>query len=207
MIKKTLLASTLVMVSLGLVACSNSKPSTENKTTSSVSSSKKQSSSETISSNKEYRTKFDKIKVGELSQNGAGGSTLKEVEAMLGKPESTTSAKVATYKVKSETWNKDGVTIVAQTIDNKVVSKNITGFKWSVNRPEKLTLKAFNSLKDGESYTTITNKFGEPDSLNESLMLGKKNTVATWLTGVKGTSAVLTFDNDKLTSKTQTDLK
>lgn len=52
---------------------------------------------------------------------------------------------------------------------------------------------------------------GEPDSLNESLLLGTKTVTGLWYTGIKGKAdgafASLTFENGALTSKTQTDLK
>ncbi|WP_369127795.1 DUF3862 domain-containing protein, partial [Alloscardovia omnicolens] len=54
-------------------------------------------------------------------------------------------------------------------------------------------------------------KYGEPDSLNESLLLGTKTVTGLWYTGIKGKAdgafASLTFENGALTSKTQTDLK
>lgn len=56
----------------------------------------------------------------------------------------------------------------------------------------------------------IVKKYGEPDSLNESL-LGTKTVTGLWYTGIKGKAddafASLTFENGALTSKTQTDLK
>ena len=85
----------------------------------------------------------------------------------------------------------------------------ITGFKWT-GRPTKLDKKAFNTIADGSTYESVIKKYGEPDGLDESLIMGKKTVAATWITGVKGdtgANAVLTFTNNKLTDKTQTDLK
>ncbi|HIW37810.1 MAG TPA: DUF3862 domain-containing protein [Candidatus Jeotgalicoccus stercoravium] len=69
----------------------------------------------------------------------------------------------------------------------------------------------FCSIQDGATYDDIVKKYGEPDSLNESLLLGTKTVTGLWYTGIKGKAdgafASLTFENGALTSKTQTDLK
>ncbi|QNQ83700.1 DUF3862 domain-containing protein [Lactobacillus sp. PV037] len=202
-LNKLLLASTTLLLALGVTACGNTGNST--KTSTSQSSSK----NEIISQNKELRQKFNKIKVGDLAQEGQGGSTLTNVEKLLGVPSSTSSSTTNGIKVKDETFVKGNVTIVIQTINNNVVSKDISGFKFS-SRPTKITLATFNKVKDGSSYETIVKQFGEPDSLNESLIMGTKNLTGTWLTGVKGdatASATFVFNNNRLESKNQTDLK
>lgn len=190
--------SAVALLGIGTTACSSS----------SSNNSAKNSKTSTISQNKDLRNKYDKIQVGELSNHGEGGYTVKQVEDLLGKPTSTSETTVTNYKVKDEIWNKGEVTITIQTESDKVVSKDITGFKWT-GRPAKLTLAAYNSLQDGASYDDVVKQYGEPDSLNESLLLGKKTQTATWLTGVKGKSganATLTFENGQLTSKVQSDL-
>ncbi|WP_233263625.1 DUF3862 domain-containing protein [Lactobacillus johnsonii] len=57
----------------------------------------------------------------------------------------------------------------------------------------------------------MVKKYGEPDSLNESLLFGTKTVTGLWYTGIKGKADVafasLTFENGALISKTQTDLK
>ena len=208
-IKKAALIGAVALASLSLAACSSSKndsSSTSSKITKKVSSADNE---KRISQNKEFRTKFDKIKIGDLSQKGQGGSTVTQLKSLLGSPNSSSSTKTSGMKTKSFTWMKDGSTITVVTIDDNAVSKLITGFKFA-SRPEKLTLKAFDSIKDGSSYDSVVSKFGEPDGLNESLIMGSKHVTATWLTGVKGDSganAEFDFTNNKLTTKTQTSLK
>lgn len=173
---------------------------------SSSSNSSSSSPDKTISKNADLRKKFDAIKVGDLMSNGEGGTTLVDVEKSLGKASTTSSTDVNGVKVKDYVWTKGGVTVSVQFNDDKTVSKNITGFKFT--RKPKLDLAGFNSIQDGASYDDVIKKYGEPDGLDEMLIDGKKTVTAIWLTGTKGGGTVtLTFTNDALTSKTQTKLK
>ena len=128
-----------------------------------------------------------------------------DVEKSLGKPSTTSTQDVQGVQVKDYIWDKGGVSISVQFNDDKTVSKDITGFKFS--RTPKFDLDAYNNLADGSSYDDVVSKYGEPDGLNEMIISGEKNVTATWITGTKGGSIGLTFTNDSLTSKTQSDLK
>ena len=207
--KKVALISAVVIAGLSLSACSSSN--NENSSAKSTQTSKKKSSSvdKIISQNKELRSKFDQIKVGDLMSKGKGGDTEKQVKALLGSPNSTTSSKTEGIKTSAASWTKGKVTITVAYVDKHAISKMITGFKWT-GRPAKLDKKAFDAIADGSTYESVIKKYGEPDGLDESLIMGKKTVAATWITGVKGdtgANAVLTFTNNKLTDKTQTDLK
>lgn len=128
-----------------------------------------------------------------------------DVEKSLGKPVSTSTTNLQNVKVKDETWTKDGVTVTVQFNDDKTVSKDITGFKFT--RSPKLDLKAFDSIADGANYDDVIKQYGEPDNLNEMKISGETTLNATWVTGTKGGTATLTFENGGMTSKTQVDLK
>lgn len=208
-LKKVALTSAVVIAGLSLSACSSSN--NESSSAKSTQTSKKKSSSadKIISQNKELRSKFDQIKVGDLMSKGKGGDTEKQVKALLGSPNSTTSSKTEGIKTSGASWTKGKVTITVAYVDKHAISKMITGFKWT-GRPAKLDKKAFDAIADGSTYESVIKKYGEPDGLDESLIMGKKTVSATWLTGVKGdtgANAVLTFTNNELTDKTQTDLK
>lgn len=205
--KKYLVAATgLALLGLSMSACSSNNGSKDN----SAKTSQQKKKDEVISQNKELRNKFDQIKVGNFLSGGEGGSTIEEVKQMLGDPTSTTTTSSNGVKVKQLTWTKGAVTVAIQTLkSDKVVSKEITGFKWG-KRDEKLTLGDFNNIADGSTYQSLVDKYGEPDGLHEANVAGTKITNAVWLTGIKGddgANATLSFENDKLTSKTQTKLK
>lgn len=212
--KKVALTSAVILMGIGLTACSNNSnskndSSNSTKTTQKAKSNSSNDTEKRISQNKELRNKFDKIQVGDLMKKGEGGSSEAEVKKLLGTPNSTDSNKTDGVKTSGATWTDKGVTITVAYVNHKAISKLITGFKWE-SRPEKLTLKSYDSIKDGSSYEAVVKKYGEPDGLDESLIMGEKSVTATWLTGVKGdtgANVALTFTNNKLTSKTQTDLK
>lgn len=173
---------------------------------SSTASSKKSSNADkTISENAEFRKKFDAIKVGDLMNHGDGGDALADVEKSLGKPSTTSTTNDQGVKVKDYIWTKGSVSINVQFNDDKVVSKDIDGFKFA--RKTKMNLDGFNGIADGATYSDIVAKFGEPDGLDEMLVSGEKTVTAIWLTGTKGGTVTLQFTNDALTSKTQSGLK
>ena len=106
----------------------------------------------------------------------------------MGQPESVSSTAVKGFKVKSYSWTKYDTTILVQFSHKKAITKTVSGFKWN-RSSNKLSLKAFNSLKDGSSYSTIANAYGEPDGLSENVVLGKKNVTAVYFTGIKAKNA------------------
>lgn len=156
-----------------------------------------------------FRKNYDKIKVGDVAQQGNGGTSIDEVTALLGQPTSTSTTKVSGFKVKSYNWTKSDTSILVQFAHKRAITKTISGFKWD-RTSKKLDLKAFNKVKDDSSYESLVKAFGEPDGLNENVIMGQTNVTAVYMTGIKGkegANATFVFDNNKLTSKAQTDLK
>ena len=156
-----------------------------------------------------FRKNYDKIKVGDVAQHGNGGTSIDEVTALLGQPTSTSTTKVSGFKVKSYNWTKSDTSILVQFAHKKAITKAISGFKWD-RTSKKLDLKTFNKVKDDSSYESLVKSFGEPDGLNENVIMGQTNVTAVYMTGIKGkegANATFVFDNNKLTSKAQTDLK
>lgn len=156
-----------------------------------------------------FRKNYDKIKVGDVAQQGNGGTSIDEVTALLGQPTSTSATKVSGFKVKSYNWTKSDTSILVQFAHKRAITKTISGFKWD-RTSKKLDLKAFNKVKDDSSYESLVKSFGEPDGLNENVIMGQTNVTAVYMTGIKGkegANATFVFDNNKLTSKAQTDLK
>lgn len=156
-----------------------------------------------------FRKNYDKIKVGDVAQQGNGGTSIDEVTALLGQPTSTSTTKVSGFKVKSYNWTKSDTSILVQFSHKRAITKTISGFKWD-RTSKKLDLKAFNKVKDDSSYESLVKSFGEPDGLNENVIMGQTNVTAVYMTGIKGkegANATFVFDNNKLTSKAQTDLK
>ena len=205
--KNVLSVAAICLAALSLVGCSNSSKGNKSDNNKPKSS---QKAKKTNTQKTSFRKSFDKIQVGDVMQQGNGGSTLKDVKNILGQPNSISSTEVKGFKVKSYSWIKYGTTIMVQFSHKKAITKTVSGFKWSRNST-KLTLKGFNSIKTGSSYSTVVNTYGEPDGLSENVVLGKKNVTAVYFTGIKAKSAganvSFTFADDKLVSKTETNLK
>lgn len=205
--KNILSVATICLTALFLVGCSNNSNGNKSDSNNPKSS---QKAKKTNTQKTSFRKSFDKFQVGDVMQQGNGGSTLKDVKNILGQPNSISSTEVKGFKVKSYSWSKYGTTIIVQFSHKKAITKTVSGFKWSRNST-KLTLKAFNSIKTGSSYSTLVKTYGEPDGLNENVVLGKKNVTAVYFTGIKaksaGANASFTFADDKLVSKTETNLK
>ncbi|MGF0100197.1 DUF3862 domain-containing protein [Streptococcus alactolyticus] len=212
-----LLGLTLLSVAT-LSACSSSK--TDNKNTSSSSSVEQttSSTSETIASStsvdetkKAVRAVYDSVVVGDLMNNGEGGTTKDTVVNAYGNPASTSTTSINGMNVEQVTWigngNATGITVSIQFINNNATSKMISGFQFS--RDSKIGLTEFNNLTTGTSYNDVVNTLGEPDTTSESLISGSKSVTANWITGIKGNvgaNFVLQFTNDSLTSKSQSGL-
>lgn len=145
-------------------------------------------------------------------KKAANGVTLDELKKQFGEPNSTTSSTNSGVKVDTLTWTNVegglGASVVVGFTDNHAFSKNITGFKF--NRDKKITLADFNALANGTSYQDAVAKIGEPDGFNETLIGGVKTVIASYVSGVQGdagANASLTFTNDKISGKTQTNMK
>ncbi|QGV04408.1 DUF3862 domain-containing protein [Lactobacillus acetotolerans] len=210
--KKVLTITIAGLIATTVVGCSNNKSKNSNntQTTQKVNKTNSKKKSSKITSQKNaLRKNYNKIKIGDVTNRADGGSTIKAVKKILGNPDSTTTTTVKAYKAKSYTWNKDGVVLNVEFENNKAFSKLISGFKWNRNG-QALDKKAFNHTKIGSSYDSLVNKYGEPDGLHESLVLGNKSIIAIYFTNITGptkSNAEFHFMNNKLTSKTQTELK
>ncbi|MBD5429132.1 DUF3862 domain-containing protein [Lactobacillus sp.] len=157
---------------------------------------------------KTLREKFDKILVGDLTNEGDGGSSKLDVVELLGEPAVTTDSQIKDVQVEVDTWRRNMIVVTVQLSGEKVVSKNITGFKWG-KRPEKLTLEVFNNLETGSSYEEIIELIGEPDGYNESKINSNSLVTATWrtgLTGGRGANTILLFRAGKLVDKSEAHL-
>lgn len=204
--KKALSVVGVGLLAVSMAGCSSN--SSESKSSGDETKTTQQKKKKTEQKNT-FRKNYDKIKVGDVAQQGNGGTSIDEVTALLGQPTSTSTTKVSGFKVKSYNWTKSDTSILVQFSHKRAITKTISGFKWD-RTSKKLDLIAFNKVKDDSSYESLVKSFGEPDGLNENVIMGQTNVTAVYMTGIKGkegANATFVFDNNKLTSKAQTDLK
>ena len=205
-VKKALSVVGVGLLAASMVGCSSN--SSESKSSGNETKTTQPKKKKTEQKNT-FRKNYDKIKVGDVAQQGNGGTSIDEVTALLGQPTSTSTTKVSGFKVKSYNWTKSDTSILVQFSHKRAITKTISGFKWD-RTSKKLDLNAFNKVKDDSSYESLVKSFGEPDGLNENVIMGQTNVTAVYMTGIKGkegANATFVFDNNKLTSKAQTDLK
>ena len=204
--KKALSVVGVGLLAASMVGCSSNSSESKSSSTGTKTTQPKKKKTEQKNT---FRKNYDKIKVGDVAQQGNGGTSIDEVTALLGQPTSTSTTKVSGFKVKSYNWTKSDTSILVQFAHKRAITKTISGFKWD-RTSKKLDLKAFNKVKDDSSYESLVKSFGEPDGLNENVIMGQTNVTAVYMTGIKGkegANATFVFDNNKLTSKAQTDLK
>lgn len=112
---------------------------------------------------------FEKIEVGD-SDTGDGGTKIKQVEELLGKPdikgeEYSSGEKEISYTWTNFPWNDPTSSLMVIVRDGKVISKTI-----NINRKRNENVSdfpiAFNSLKNGEDYSSkkIVEKLGYPST-------------------------------------------
>lgn len=201
--KKVALVVATSLAALSLTACSAS--------TSSQSSSSSKSATTSVSSkstNKVNERNFNKIKIGN------NGSTIKQVQALFGKKASQTSeVQVSGTTAKNYTWSglEGGNTVSGISVafaNGKAVQKTITGKK--VTRSKKISQADFEKVQTGQSKSQVKKQLGEPDTFSYAMINGQSIDVFSYTTGIKGdvgANAMFTFNNDALTTKSQSGLQ
>lgn len=201
--KKVALVAATSLAALSLTACgastSSQSPSSSKSTTTSVSSK---------STNKVNESNFNKIKIG------SNGSTIKQVQALFGKKASQTSEiQVSGTTAKNYTWSglEGGNTVSGISVafaNGKAVQKTITGKK--VTRSKKISQADFEKVQTGMSKSQVKKQLGEPDTFSYAVINGQSIDVFSYTTGVKGdvgANAMFTFNNDAVTTKSQSGLQ
>lgn len=201
--KKIALVAATSLVALSLTACGASTSSQ-----SSSSSKSATTSASSKSTNKVNESNFNKIKIG------SNGSTIKQVQALFGKKASQTSeVQVSGTTAKNYTWSglEGGNTVSGISVafaNGKAVQKTITGKK--VVRSKKISQADFEKVQTGMSKSQVKKLLGEPDTFSYAVINGQSIDVFSYTTGVKGdvgANAMFTFNNDSMTTKSQSGLQ
>lgn len=149
---------------------------------------------------------FSDIKLGDIGESGQGGSSYKKVKEMLGsKPTSTASSEVSGIEAELATWHYSGLTLVVTFVNKRAVGRSITGLRWKRNK-QVITRRAFEKLSNESTSGNVLKKWGAPDEITQTQILGKFQSKYTWFTGVKGNlgaNVSLDFTDHQLTGKSQ----
>lgn len=189
----------------------SSEPASKNESKSSVSAKSSSQKNEEV----DLKANFDKLTVGDLMTNGAGGANLAEVKALFGEPDTTSESTIEGISTKMMVWSslKGGSLLSsfsASFANDLLVSKAITGLK--VSKHAEISLNQFNSISTAGDFTEdqARNEFGEPDSISTTLINGQTQNLLSWtkyVVGDTGANFSITFDNNIASNKSQLNMK
>lgn len=92
---------------------------------------------------------FSKVKLGDVSDKGHGGSSYNKIKQMLGSgPSSTASSEVSGIETELATWKYKGLTLVFTFVNKRAVAKSITGLRWKRSR-KPITRKSYAKMSNG----------------------------------------------------------
>lgn len=132
------------------------------------------------------------------------GSTLADVEALLGKGSELSSSEVSGIKTIIYQWNGSGLSNMNVTIQNdEVAGKAQLGLK---DGNENVTLDKYNQVKEGMSFEEVTAILGEGELMSQTKILDMESIMYTWANS-DGSNMNCTFTGDKMQMKAQFNLK
>lgn len=159
--------------------------------------------------NLDFRLAFNKIKVTSNQTDFSGGSSLADLETLLGKPdkqEQKPAGEGVTLDV--YTWTKGYSSITVHLFKDSTIARSIANFRF--DREGSITKADFDKLTNGMSFTKVSELLGEPDVMSQVTSSDKAEIQAGWSSGIKTDSKSpvieLTFQNDQLVEKKNNDI-
>ncbi|GEM_PF-312143 len=194
----------LGLLCLSLISCGNESSNKNSNPTSSDKPSLTPAKKQTAD-HQDKRLAFEKIKVATSQNQFKGGTTLQELKELYGEPSKHESKPAGNVNLDNYTWNFDQVTIHVNLFQDSTVVKNIQNFAFV--REPFISLKDYQKLKKGMTYSEVTKIIAEPDDYTTASSTDVVQVQAIWLSGLKTNSGnaniQLLFENDKLTKISQ----
>lgn len=197
--KKLLLFTVTLLATLSLAACGQKKQTTET-----APSAKAQ---EIVAKHSDVRFKFNQITLAKADQDFKGGTNLATLKELFGEPVSHEQAPAGDVTLDVYTWQFDYVSLQVQLYEDNAIVRSISNF--SFIRDPKTTLKTFEKITEGMTYTQAVDLLGEPDVLSQAVSSDSEELQALWISGLKTDSQAqiqLVFENNALKTKSQTGL-
>lgn len=198
--KKFFLFTATLLLASGLAACGQG-----NKKTDTASSVKPQ---EIVAKHTDVRSNFNKITLAKADQEFKGGTNLATLKELFGEPASHEQAPAGDVTLDVYTWNFEAVSVNVQLYEDSAIVRSISNFYYI--REPKHTLKTFEQLAEGMTYTQAVETLGEPDVLSQAISSDKEEIQAIWVSGLKTDNQAqiqLLFENNTLKTKNQFGLK
>lgn len=132
------------------------------------------------------------------------GMTYDQVKKILGSGTEEASSGNGDAKTITYTWkNDDTSNIFVELQGGKVVNKSQAMLK---NMNAKVTLDEYNKINMGMDYKQVNSIIGDGELASETNLIGDKNEMYEWI-NEDGSNMNITFQDGKVDTKTQTELK
>lgn len=169
---------------------------------------------DTTPAHQDIRLKFNDITLATAANQFKGGTNLATLKTMFGEPVSHEDVPAGDVTVDLYTWTFDQVTVRVHLYNDSSIVRSINNFQFNreqtVSKSDVDALKTKQDKESGDSFKTITDKFGQPDMMSQAVSSEKEEIEAVWISGLKtdqGATLVLNFDNNQLVKIEQTGLK
>lgn len=208
--KKKVLGFAILALSLCLVACGAKEKKKEvvNKQLDSGIVKK-----DTTPAHQDIRLKFNDITLASAAAGFTGGTSLETLKQLFGEPGSYESVPAGDVSVDRYTWTFDQVVLRVHLYKNSSVVRSISNFRFNrdetVKKSDLATLKVTQGETPGTSFKDVSDKFGQPDVMSQSVSSENEEIEAVWTSGLKtekGATLRLRFVNNALVNIEQTGL-
>ncbi|WP_429971320.1 DUF3862 domain-containing protein [Fructilactobacillus sp. Tb1] len=149
------------------------------------------------SKNEISREKYDKVQIGQTKQ---------EVKSELGKPSYSSTTTVNGIESGLQTWNNVSSSFKVSTVTVTLTNGKVSGKSYTkpiVGKVNPVNQKKLDTIQNGASYKDVIDQLGDPATENQLDLAGQNSITIEYPTDKKGGAVSLTFNNDSLTTKTE----
>lgn len=208
--KKKLIVLGLMLSLVSLSACSSKKENKVKDTKLDTTIVKK----DTTPAHQDIRLKFNDIILATAANEFKGGTNLETLKKMFGEPSSHETVPAGNVSVDLYSWAFDQVSLRVHLYQDSSIVRSISNFQFNreqtVRKSDVDSLKVSQGDKLGDSFQTVSDKFGQPDVMSQAMSSEKEEIQAIWTSGLKtdsGATLILNFENNALTHVEQTGIK
>lgn len=197
--KRILMFSATLLLSLNLVACQNAKETSKTSTI---------QPQQIVAKHSDIRLKFNQVVLAKADQEFKGGSNLATLKELFGEPKTHERVPAGDVTLDVYNWQFEQVSLTVQLYEDSAIVRSISNFYFI--RDPKIDIKTFDKLTDNMTYTQAVDLLGEPDVLSHAISSDKEELQAIWVSGLKTDNQAqvqLLFENNKLKTKNQHGLK
>lgn len=188
----------IIMIATFTSGCGSADNSTEKSTVENVTTASSETKAEVETTKEDSKVNYENF------LNIKMGSSLADVESMLGEGNEQSSSEVGGIKTAVYLWNGSSLSNVNVTFQNdEVMGKAQIGLKgWNSN----VTLDMYNQIEEGMSLDEVSSILGEGQLMSQAKILDMETLMYVWLNS-DGSDIGCTFTDDKMDMKTQTNLE